>query len=260
MNHNTSRQTANLGWMALCLVAIMAASAMAQVAPDATGTANAAKPPKPPKATSSASGIVLAVINANSFSIVDNSGVASTVVTNADTTYGGKKAVAAATTFRDVVVPGMKIKAALGPDGTATQVTASGMSTQLSIDQLKPFMHCSEAEWAVIAPMIQKVQNLQSIAEGNGPITVKNKNNAAPGAAAVPPAPAAIDPLAEPQKLLAESAYDQNSFPDQIVDRLDAYRTARLKAQEALTKARKDLAGVLTPQQEALLVSQGILD
>jgi hypothetical protein len=245
------------------LVAWGAGRANAQIAPDAVNAPAAQDAAKAPKVkTASASGIVLALVDKSSFSLVDKTGAVTTVRFNAATTYGGKKSTAAATTMQAVLVPGMKVKAALAPDGTATQITSSGLSTQLTIDQLKPFMHCSDNEWTVLKPMIEKVLNLQSIADGNGPMDTTKKSDAGDGAAvqtATAASPVA-DPLAAPQGLLLSAVYDAESIPAQLVERLSSYRDARIKAREDLAQARKDLAGVVTQRQEALLVSQDILE
>jgi hypothetical protein len=109
--------------------------------------------------------------------------------------------------------------------------------------------------------MIQRVLNLQSISEGNGPIA-SDKSDASVGGAASAPAPAtaALDPLQESQGPLLASVYDPDSILAQLVERLNSYRNARVKAAEELAEARKDLAGVVTQRQESLLVSQGILE
>jgi len=262
MRKDAFNRAAAVGCMAVLLFAFSSGLAMAQNTPDAgNGPAEQGTPKAPKTKTSSASGIVLAVVGKTAFSLVDKNGAVSTIQFATDTVFGGKKSAADATTMNAVLAPGMKVKATLSPDGTAMQITSSGLSTKLTIDQIKPFMHCSDNEWSLLRPMIQRVLNLQSISEGNGPIASDKSDASVGGAASAPvPATAALDPLQESQGPLLASVYDPDSILAQLVERLNSYRNARVKAAEELAEARKDLAGVVTQRQESLLVSQGILE
>jgi Spy/CpxP family protein refolding chaperone len=53
---------------------------------------------------------------------------------------------------------------------------------------------------------------------------------------------------------------DEKSTPEEIQQRVDAVRAARQKAHEELEAAQKDLQLLLTPEQQAVLLTQGVLD
>ncbi len=64
------------------------------------------------------------------------------------------------------------------------------------------------------------------------------------------------------QKLseLRTALADPNATSEQLKDKLGAVRSARQKAEAELAAARKDLLELLTPDQEAILVSLNYLD
>ena len=53
---------------------------------------------------------------------------------------------------------------------------------------------------------------------------------------------------------------NKDAKPADLKSALSAYRDAREKAKADLAKAQKDLQGVVTVRQEAILVSRGLLD
>jgi len=53
---------------------------------------------------------------------------------------------------------------------------------------------------------------------------------------------------------------DPNTASEQLKEKIDAVRDARLKAKAELAAAREDLRELLTPDQEAVLVSLDYLD
>ncbi len=59
---------------------------------------------------------------------------------------------------------------------------------------------------------------------------------------------------------LQTALVDSKSTPDQLKEKVAAVRLARLKAREKLEVARKDLIDLLTPEQEAVLMTIGYLD
>ncbi len=64
------------------------------------------------------------------------------------------------------------------------------------------------------------------------------------------------------QKLidLRTTLADPNATPEQLKEKMAAVRDARQKARAELAAARKDLLELLTPDQEAMLVSLDCLD
>jgi hypothetical protein len=149
-------------------------------------------------------------------------------------------------------------------------------------DRMKAALKASDDEWAVIQPLLEKVQTAQRATMagrfggfgrrggfggpggpggnggpggpggGNGPAA-----GASPGAA---PAnrPGRVDmPEADALRTALES---DSTSPEEIKTKLQALRDARKKAAADLEQAREDLQKVLTLRQEAALVQMGILE
>jgi hypothetical protein len=53
---------------------------------------------------------------------------------------------------------------------------------------------------------------------------------------------------------------DEKSTPEQIKEKVAGVRAAREKAKAALAEAQAELLELITADQEAVLVSQGLLD
>jgi hypothetical protein len=66
--------------------------------------------------------------------------------------------------------------------------------------------------------------------------------------------------LIQAQADLRAALDDPRAAPDSIREKVAALRQARQKARAALDAASKDLVELLTPDQEAVLVSMGYLD
>ena len=141
-------------------------------------------------------------------------------------------------------------------------------------DQIKTALKASDDEWAVIQPLLEKVQTAQRAAMmgggfgrfgggrrgfggGGGPGGPGGPggNGGGPGANAGSPRPG----MAEADALRTALQSDATSN-DEIKTKLQALRDARKKAQDTLEQAREDLKKVLTLRQEATLVQMGLLD
>ena len=59
---------------------------------------------------------------------------------------------------------------------------------------------------------------------------------------------------------MATTLKNKDAKPEEIKTKLDAYRAAKTKAKDDMTKAQDDLKGVLTARQEAVMVQYGVLD
>ena len=70
----------------------------------------------------------------------------------------------------------------------------------------------------------------------------------------------ADNPVSKAASELNTAAGDAAASADSLKPKLDALRKARTDKQTELTAAQKDLKGVVTVRQEAILVSLGILD
>ncbi len=65
---------------------------------------------------------------------------------------------------------------------------------------------------------------------------------------------------ASPEMEALRTAIENNAPPEQIKAALEKFRAARKAKQEALAKAQAELQKILTPKQEAVLVTNNLLD
>jgi hypothetical protein len=126
------------------------------------------------------------------------------------------------------------------------QATMQKLTTLRLRDQLQ----CSDAEYAVMDPLIQKVIAAQNaVGEGGG--------MRMGGFMSATRSPAGAD-VSKAQKALHVAI--PNTTPDQFVSLLKDLRDARDKAKDELINARRDLVQVLNVRQEAALTQLGILE
>lgn len=146
-------------------------------------------------------------------------------------------------------------------------------------DRLKTALNATDDEWAVIQPLLEKVQLATRATQtgrggfggggrrgggfggpggpGGGPTTTGT--NGGPGGPGGPGG--RFGRVSSPESdALAAALADQSTAPAEIQARLQALRDARKKAEADLESARDDLKKVLTLRQEAILVQMGLLD
>lgn len=153
-------------------------------------------------------------------------------------------------------------------------------------DRMKAALKASDDEWAVIQPLLEKVQTAQRATMagrfggfgrrggfgGGGPGGPGGNGgqggNGGPGgnapSAGASPAGSPSNRWArfdspEADALRTALASDSTS-PEEIKTKLQALRDARKKAAADLEQARADLQKVLTLRQEATLVQMGVLE
>jgi Spy/CpxP family protein refolding chaperone len=144
---------------------------------------------------------------------------------------------------------------------------------QRMAERLKTSLKVSNEEWAVLQPLIEKVQTKQRDAmggrgfggpgggggrggNGGGPGGGGN-GGGGPGGA---PGGGADRPGAAERDALRTAVENESSTPEELKAKLAALRDSRKKATAELEAAREELKKVLTVRQEAALVSAGILE
>ena len=125
------------------------------------------------------------------------------------------------------------------------------------LNDLKERMGASDEEWQVLKPKIEKVQTAQMAAVGGrfGGMFGRGRGGDRDrdgGRERSATEQAARD--------LRETLENKDAPQEQVVEKLKALREARAKARAELETAQKDLQAVLTPRQEAVLVSSGTLE
>jgi len=124
---------------------------------------------------------------------------------------------------------------------------------------LKTALKVSDEEWAVILPLLEKVQNKQreSITGRFGMFGGRRGGPGGPEGAGRLPGRSAQPPEAEALKAALDN---EAAAPADIKAKLEALRESRKKSAAELDQAREELRKVLTQRQEATLVLSGILD
>ena len=136
-------------------------------------------------------------------------------------------------------------------------------------ERMREDLELSEEEYAALEPMIAKVQQLtmESVVTTRNPFGRGGRGGrGGPGGGFGNPfedessrSPQA-QALADASQALRDALDQEEPSSDQVKQRLASLREARIAMQAALRQAREELRGFLTPQQEAQLVLQGLLD
>lgn len=146
-----------------------------------------------------------------------------------------------------------------GGGGGGPRMTQEEMRAQMS-KRTQEAMGATDAEWAVLGPKIEKVQQLQFQAMAGRGMGMMGGGRGGRGGGPGGPAAGPANPVADAARELQTLLENKDATPEQIKAKLTALRDARAKAKEELTKAQTELREVLSVRQEAVLVERGTLD
>lgn len=118
---------------------------------------------------------------------------------------------------------------------------------------MKEQLGANDDEWKVLQPKIEKVQNAQRDARGGG--MFGGRGGRGPGGGDQPESK-----VSTASRELRDAVGKKETSNEEIAKKLAAYREARDKARADLTAAQKELKELLTPRQEAVLVSMSMLE
>ena len=121
---------------------------------------------------------------------------------------------------------------------------------QRMLNRIKQELKVTDAEWAVLKPQVQQVQQLQFESRLAAFMWRFHRRGM------VWPA----NPLVQAMQALAGTLHDPHATAAQIRGKLAALRLAREAAAAKLMAAQRKLRGLLTLRQEAVLVEQGLLN
>lgn len=122
------------------------------------------------------------------------------------------------------------------------------------LTQIKDALAPTDDEWKVLQPKVEKLMDAQMAQmAGRG-----GRGRGGPGGGGGGNAPST--PLAEAARALQTTLENKDASAEDIKAKLAALRDARAKAKEQLTVAQNELKELVTARQEAVLVSQGMLD
>jgi hypothetical protein len=136
-------------------------------------------------------------------------------------------------------------------------------------ERLKTSLKVSDDEWAVLQPLIEKVQAKQregiggrfgGFGGGRGPGGDRGGAGGGGGGTAGG-GDRGGDRGGSPESQALRTALENESTqPEELKSKLAAVRDARKRSAAELASAREDLRKVVTVRQEAVLVSMGILE
>ena len=124
------------------------------------------------------------------------------------------------------------------------------------LTQIKEQLSPTDDEWKVLSPKIEKVMDAQFAGFGGGRGGRGGGNGGGAAAADAPPP----TPTAKASQELRTLLENKDASADDIKAKLAALRESRAKVKADLDAARKDLKEVLTQRQEAVLVTNGMLE
>jgi hypothetical protein len=139
-------------------------------------------------------------------------------------------------------------------------------------DQAREALGCSDQEWEILWPRIAQVMaaskevNAGRGAKGppkkpwkeNEPKEIKEQKEAKEPKPGEPVRQLSL--VEQTVQDLRTVAVEPSATAAVARERITAFRQARLKAGEQLTRAQDELRGLLTPRQEAGLIALGVLD
>jgi hypothetical protein len=139
------------------------------------------------------------------------------------------------------------------------------------LEQAREQLGFTEEEWTQVKPRYEKVTELNRELNMGGMMGMRGAGRRGRGGpeaatatsgpeAGAPGAAVAQSELAKARQGLRDVLANEQATNEQIKTALSEYRTAHTKAEADLAAARTDLRGLLNIRQEAMLVSQGLLD
>ncbi len=118
------------------------------------------------------------------------------------------------------------------------------------MNRMKTELGCTDEEWAILQPRIEKVMELQRALRGGPAMRMGGRGG-----------PGASDAPATPEADALRKALENKQAPvDEVQKKLEAFRAAKKKQAAELDAARAALREVLTARQEAAMVLAGILE
>jgi hypothetical protein len=159
-------------------------------------------------------------------------------------------------------------------NGTATESPKHAKTEEfreLVDDRLKTAMKATDEEWAVIKPLIQKVQaaqkeqkekKLRGFSVSKGKRKGHSKEVAVLGQLSAPAAPDSLTEHGDSPEFdaLKTTLENDSAGTDDIRARVAAVRASRKKLTDDLATSEANLRKVLTVRQEAIMIFMGLLD
>lgn len=135
---------------------------------------------------------------------------------------------------------------------------------QRMMDNLRERLGASEEDWQALEPKVQAVLEAQQQARAGGGMGAmmgrRGGRQGGPGAGQGGGDEQNQSEVATAARELRSALEDEATEGEVIAQRLEAFRSARSKAEEQLKTAQDELKGLLTQRQEAMLVMMSLLE
>lgn len=138
-----------------------------------------------------------------------------------------------------------------GGPGRGGQWDPARMREMMAL-RLREALACSDEEWEVIGPRVEKVAEIQ--------FEARRARFGGMGGPGGPGGRGGMFQASPEAQALSEALDSEDTSNEDIKAKLKAFRDAAKKKEEELKKARAELREVLTLRQEARLVLMSILD
>jgi hypothetical protein len=159
---------------------------------------------------------------------------------------------AAAPKVRQFVAPG---GGGVFKNGGGAGLVDINQIRQQVMNALKDTLGCTDEEWAVLGPKIERVQLLQNAIgeKAKAAMIMQNSNDD-------PTIPESVKTARARLTEFDKAVKNPQATDAQVRQALAAIREARGKVRGELAQAHKDLTDLVTPRQEAILYQFGILE
>jgi hypothetical protein len=125
------------------------------------------------------------------------------------------------------------------------------------MNQLKERLGANDEEWKVLQPKLEKVSTAQREGRGGGFGGFGGRGGRGGGGGGDQQPTTAVGTASQD---LNKALENKDTPAEEIAKKLTALREAREKAKANTVAAQKELKEILTPRQEAVLVTMGMLD
>jgi hypothetical protein len=124
--------------------------------------------------------------------------------------------------------------------------------------QLKEQLGSPDEEWKLLQPKLDKVLTVQRETRTRGNFGGRTRGGSTQDANAQPAQPQSA--VAAASDDLRKAVADKSTSPEDLAKKIATLREAKEKAKADLAAAQKELRELLSARQEAVLITNGILD
>jgi hypothetical protein len=142
--------------------------------------------------------------------------------------------------------------------GGGVAVQSVAQNRQRTLDAVKEQLGASDEEWTALSPKIEKLLHAKRAMQSGAGMSWTSTNGGAPVFRA---SSATTDtPVGKAMEAVRAGLEDKDVPAEEITKRLAALKEAREKARAALDAAQGELKRALTPRQEAVLQTLGLME